>query len=76
MMVTSLGRNHCISSGPLAGMMAPKPIPNAKRNTSREPKLGAKADKDERPIKSQPRKYMRLRPNRTARIPPGKPKKE
>ena len=32
--------------------------------------------KTEKPIKSQPRKYMRLRPNRTARIPPGNPKKE
>ena len=27
MMVISLGRNHCISSGPVAGNMAPEPTP-------------------------------------------------
>ena len=71
MIRTSLGGNHCISSGPVAVRITAKPTPKLRREASNVGKFVAHDDKTSSPIRSQADPKTRLSPILPITAPPG-----
>ena len=72
--VTSLGRNHCINSGPVPVSKKANPTPIADRSNNNMMKLGANPERETRAIAAQPIMKERRKPMRAIRMPLGRPK--